>query len=242
MCLALYNGEEFIIDQVESILDELTENDELVIVDDYSTDNSYNFIKNISDSRINLTKNSQNLGINRTFQNAIKASSGDYIFLSDQDDIWIKGRVKTMIHALKKSNALLLVSNYKTLVNNKENFRKSKIKEGGSKNILTNLNRIFFRNSGSYLGCVMLFKKEFVSFIIPFPNYIESHDLWIAMSAIIQKKIHHSENITLLRREHGNNFSLQKRPFFKKVISRFIFLASMIHISIRNVRNKISKI
>ncbi len=241
VCLALYNGEKYIIEQVKSILDELTENDEIIIVDDCSTDNSYNVVKNITDSRIKIIKNLQNLGVNGTFQNAIKASTGDYIFLSDQDDIWIEGRVKIMIDSLIKSNALLLVSNYNTLINDKRIYSKLKVKEQDSKNSLKNIKRIFFSRSG-YLGCVMLFKKDLIRFIIPFPKYIESHDLWIAMTAVIQNKIHHSEFISLLRREHGNNVSLQKRPFVKKVISRLILLVSMLNISIRYLKLKNNKI
>jgi len=242
VCLALYNGEKYIIEQVKSILDELTENDEIIIVDDCSTDNSYNVVKNITDSRIKIIKNLQNLGVNGTFQNAIKASTGDYIFLSDQDDIWIEGRVKIMIDSLIKSNALLLVSNYNTLINDKRIYSKLKVKEQDSKNSLKNIKRIFFSRSGNYLGCVMLFKKDLIRFIIPFPKYIESHDLWIAMTAVIQNKIHHSEFISLLRREHGNNVSLQKRPFVKKVISRLILLVSMLNISIRYLKLKNNKI
>jgi glycosyltransferase involved in cell wall biosynthesis len=235
VCLALYNGEKHIIQQIESILKELSQNDELIIFDDCSSDNSYNIVKNIIDSRIKLFRNSKNIGVNGTFQNAIKSSSGDYIFLSDQDDIWIKGRVKLMIDSLNKGNDLLVVSNYKTLKNSNEITYNLSLRKKDSKKTLKNIMRIFFPRSG-YLGCVMLFRKNLVKYIIPIPKYIESHDLWIAMSAIIQNKIHHIEEFTLLRREHGGNFSLQKRPFSKKVISRLILFVSLLNASVRYLK------
>jgi len=86
VCIATYNGEKYIKEQLDSIINQLDKNDEIIISDDGSSDNTIKIIESYKDGRIVLYKNSfKNVVLN--FEFAIDKSKGDYIFLSDQDDI-----------------------------------------------------------------------------------------------------------------------------------------------------------
>lgn len=234
-CLAMFNGSRYIVEQVESILCELSEDDELIIYDDCSTDDSCIKVESVMDSRIKLYRNTQNVGVNNAFQNAINLCNGEYIFLVDQDDIWIKGRVKIMIEALNISNALLLVSNYSSLKGNTISSHKMAFSTQG---VIKNICMVMTERGGSLLGCTMLIRRELIKHVTPFPQYLESHDIWIALTAIIQNRIYYLDEITLLRRVHANNASLKNRSIIKKIVSRLIFMVSIMDILLRYYKKR----
>ena len=98
VCMASYNGSKYIKNQIQSILIQLNNKDQLIIVDDCSIDNTLQIIKNFKDSRIKLIKNNRNVGVVATFQKAMKFAKGDIIFLSDQDDEWLDNKVTFIIN------------------------------------------------------------------------------------------------------------------------------------------------
>lgn len=87
--MATYNGGQYLKAQIDSILNQLSVNDELVISDDHSTDNTCAIIKQYNDSRVKLVLNELTKGVTHNFENALLHSNGDIIFLADQDDIWL---------------------------------------------------------------------------------------------------------------------------------------------------------
>ena len=99
--LASYNGERYIREQVDSIIAQLDSIDELVISDDGSTDGTLDILASYNDPRIHVYHNEENHGVNGNFENALKHSQGDYIFLSDQDDVWLPGKVEACLKALE---------------------------------------------------------------------------------------------------------------------------------------------
>ena len=108
VAMATYNGEKYIKEQIDSILVNLEKNDELIISDDGSTDNTINIIKSYKDNRIILL-NGPRKGVKQNFANAISYATGKYIFLSDQDDIWMKNKVKKVLDVFDKEQAMLIV-------------------------------------------------------------------------------------------------------------------------------------
>jgi hypothetical protein len=85
----------------------------------------------------------------------------------------------------------------------------------------------------------MGFKRELIDLITPFPSFIESHDLWIALNGVISNSIFHLDEIVLNRRIHGNNASIINRPLVLIIASRLLMLMEMLIASIRMVRRRV---
>ena len=106
VCMATFNGEPYILQQLISILSQLGEEDELIISDNGSSDKTLSIIESLNDPRIKIF-NYKYLSISGNFENAIKNANGDLIFLSDQDDIWMDGKVESFRNALKCASVVL---------------------------------------------------------------------------------------------------------------------------------------
>lgn len=226
VCMACFNGEAYIKEQINSILIQLVEGDELIIIDDCSYDRTAEVIAEVNDSRVRYLRNLSNMGVNRSFEKAIKMAENDYIFMADQDDIWIEGRLDCMLEELQKGN-LLVSGNSLSIdaIGQNSAYCLGKLYSADSKKFRKNIIRIF-TGKAYYYGCAMAFRKELNKVILPFPDYIESHDLWIAMAANMLKSNHHLEKNVLKRRIHGKNASVIHRKLLKKLYARVVFLKS----------------
>lgn len=228
VCIASYNGSKYILDQLKTILDELDVTDEVIIVDDASTDDTINVIKSINDNRVQLYINEINHGHVYSFSRAISLAKNDFIFLSDQDDLWIKGRRDAMLKVLIDSECLLVSSNFKTFEQNPKECKsiknplKSKDSKANFRNILG-----LFAGKRNYFGCAMAFHKDIVNLILPIPSYVEAHDWWIAIAGNILKSNIHFEESTLLHRIHTNNVTKSNRNLSAKIKTRTIFILTI---------------
>lgn len=226
VCMACYNGELYIGEQIASILDQLEEEDELIIVDDASSDNTAAEIQKCSDRRIRYIRNERNLGVNRSFEKAVKMAKNPYLFMADQDDLWTEGRVDSMLSKLQKG--YLLVSGNSDAIDGQgkqSDYDLGTLRAADSDRYGNNIVKIFTGNA-YYYGCAMAFRRELKKLILPFPDFIESHDLWIAMAANLAKSNLHLEEVVLKRRIHGKNASVLQRSLAKKLYSRWIFVKS----------------
>lgn len=97
--MAAYNGEKFIAEQIASILDQLGEDDEIVVIDDRSTDGTLEALRALDDPRLRVIEQETNRGYVQTFERALGEARGAYLLLSDQDDIWLPGHVDDMVAA-----------------------------------------------------------------------------------------------------------------------------------------------
>lgn len=237
VCMATYNGAKYISEQIESILPQLSSNDELIIVDDCSTDTTVEILKKINDARLRISINDRNRSHVYSFSKAISLASNDIIFMSDQDDIWLEGRVNLMKSALSTSNSLLVSSNSSFVgKNGKEiDFTMDGVKAEDSFKYITNIMDIFAGKT-NYYGCAMAFHRKLLDVILPVPAYVESHDLWIAMAANILKSNVHINAHTLQRRVHDANASIIKRPLAAKLWSRAVFCISLLELMRRSVK------
>ena len=95
ICLITYNGEKYINEQLDSILCQLSADDEVVVSDDGSTDRTLSIIRDYNDNRLRIISNSGKHGVVYNVENALREVKGDYIFLADQDDVWLPGKVET---------------------------------------------------------------------------------------------------------------------------------------------------
>ncbi len=222
VAMATYNGEKYIKEQVETILENLSKNDELIISDDGSTDNTLKIIKSFNDSRIKLYEGPKE-GIKKNFENAIINTTGDYIFLSDQDDIWEADKVEKVLKYLEQDK-YILVQHDAYVVDGDENViitsfaKHRKVKTGIIKNLIKN----------SYHGCCIAFKKELKEEIIPIPEYVYLHDQWIGMIAELNgKTIFIDDKLIKYRRYENNNSSFTHLPINKQITNRFNYMKAL---------------
>lgn len=226
VCIATYNGEKYLRTQLESILSQLNNNDEVIVSDDGSNDNTFAIIKSFKDNRIHYYVNDKKHGFVGNFENALNHAIGDYIFLSDQDDIWLSDKVKTI---------LPLFNDYDLIVHDAEIVNGDGISL--NKNYFSTLHRgqSFLKNlyKSRFLGCCMAFKKEVRDACLPFPDNIVAHDYWIGMFSLLKFKVGFIDDILLNYRRHGNNVSPSSEKstyslFYKLFTKRFILIWNII--------------
>lgn len=234
VCLAVYNGEKYIEEQLNSILPQLSNEDEIIVSDDHSSDSTIRIIQNINDSRIHVVTNNKEKGYTRNFENAISHSIGDIIFLSDQDDVWLPNKVRVFLDALTTktlavSDCYITDSELGILENSFFSFRQTK------KGLVNNIIRF------SYLGCCMAFKKELKALIIPFPNKQKycTHDNWIFLVAATFCSISYIDEKLIYYRRHSANTSVggtkSTKPIFFMIGYRLYLLEQLFGLWIHKV-------
>lgn len=200
-----YQGAKYIEEQLDSILVTLGAEDEVVISDDGSMDGTREIISRYmeQDKRIRLINGPRN-GVKANVENALRACEGAYIFLADQDDIWMREKVEVVMRAFEEQKATVVV--HDAIVTDGacqevilDSFYSLK---GSGAGVIKNI----WRNT--YIGCCMAFKRELLEEVLPIPNYIEMHDQWIG---VINDQLNHDtcfvpEKLIKYRR-HGQNAS-----------------------------------
>lgn len=206
VCMASYNGERYIEEQIRSILPQLGARDELVIIDDASTDQTRDLILAINDPRIRLIRQMKNRGVVETFEHAVRCATGDILFLSDGDDIWAHDKVKKVLLAFAENPQAQVVCTGLRMIDEKghplNNSDYIKDREFTAA-ILPNLVRNRFQ------GSAMAFRSSLLSQILPFPKrYMFLHDAWIGMRNTMTggDTIYLAEPMLYYRR-HSKNFS-----------------------------------
>jgi glycosyltransferase involved in cell wall biosynthesis len=236
VCMATFNGERYVPRQIETILSELSITDELIIVDDCSTDRTIEVIRSIEDPRISLHRNASNQRQIRSFATAIGLARNDILFLADQDDIWIPGRIDLMCEALEATGAALVASNFEWMDEREApvNLPRTPVKHKDSQRFVKNIFDIFVGRP-KYLGCTMAFRREFVPLVLPIPAYSETHDLWLALAANLIGSHVHLEATTLRKRHHQANFTdtVSGRSLYLKLRGRLLFARSLFDLSLR---------
>lgn len=229
VCMATFNGETYVGRQLESILDQLSADDEVIVVDDCSTDGTIEAVRHLNDPRIAVHVNDRNRSEVYSFSRAISLARHQDIFLSDQDDIWLPGRVALMKQALQ--TASLVTTNFEWIDQEEQPLHVpcDGVLPQDSSRHLKNIAGIFIGKT-SYFGCAMAFRRTLMPLIVPIPDYVESHDCWIALGAnLIGSNVHLGES-TLRKRRHGNNATstISSRSLGLKLRARAIFARSLL--------------
>ncbi len=223
--MATFNGECYIQEQLQSILNNICPQDEIVISDDGSTDDTINIINSFNDKRIKIFDGPRK-GVKQNFANAISKCNGKYIFLSDQDDIWNENKVEEVLKCFEQNSKITCITHDCDVVNsdNSKNIINSFFEYRKSKNgILYNI----YKNR--YLGCCMAFTNDMKKYILPIPNDIEMHDQWIGIicekygkSYFLNKKLIH------YRRHEKNVSQMYHYPILKMIKNRLILIKRIV--------------
>lgn len=209
-----YNGEKFIKIQLESILNQLGKNDEIVISDDSSTDKTLEIIKSFNDRRIRLFENNTFHSPIYNLENALKQAKGDFIFLSDQDDEWVTGKVQICMEALKKNDLVIHNANVVDANGNEIADSFFKINHTGT-------GKIYNLLKNGYLGCCMCFSRKLLNSLLPFPENLPMHDIYIGnFTAFNGFKVKFIKDKLIHYRRHGCNASITSEKSHRKILLR----------------------
>ena len=207
VCIATYNGEKYLEEQLKSILIQLGPNDEVIISDDGSTDATLQIIEDFEDERIKVLHHQKSENAifkfdytTHNFEHALLHARGDYIFLSDQDDVWLPNKVECSLKALEHAD---LVVSDKIVVDGKLNviMNSTFTNSRQSSKVWHNI------KSPNNPGCCMAFKRSLCEHILPMPKSGVAQDTWIALLAGIYYNVNFINEPLILFRRHDNNVS-----------------------------------
>ena len=226
ICLAMYNGQSFIYEQLSSILPQLGDSDEIIICDDCSHDRSVKIVKEFNDSRIRIFEADVNCGHVVTFERALRQAKNDIILFSDQDDIWTEDHVAVLRDALEEIDGPALVYG---------NF--SEFGDFEWVQARTHKTAILPRLRGKYhflllllkgqtrmFGSAMAINRQAVSLCVPIPSSVSSHDLWIAYLVCAGGVVSNINQVITHRRLHAANVSDSRRGLATVVRDRLNYL------------------
>ncbi|MDY3252183.1 MAG: glycosyltransferase family 2 protein [Prevotella sp.] len=201
VCIATYNGERYIRQQIESIVCQLNVDDEIIVSDDGSTDGTLDIVKGIGDKRIKIIEGPGRKSPILNFECALKASKGDFIFLSDQDDVWKPDKVEICMKWLKTYNCV--VSDAEVTDNRLKPLYPSlydimQVRQGRIYNTI-------WKNG--YTGCCMAFRRNVLEASLPFPKNIPMHDIWIGNVAAYKYNVIFIPDRLIHFRRHENTIS-----------------------------------
>ena len=184
--MATYNGAKYLKEQIDSILNQTIQDFELVVCDDCSKDETFEILKEYAskDQRIRIYENENNLGFKRNFEKAVALCKGEYIALSDQDDIWMPEHLELLLRAINNKvlscgNALLVNGNGESMG---MTWREQQAFEYVPETDLGKaMSILLFRNP--YQGAAMMIKRSLLEYALPIPQTMKYHDTWFAILA-----------------------------------------------------------
>lgn len=177
--LCTYNGEKYLQQQIDSILQQTYSNLEIIIVDDASSDSTVAILQNYSraDKRIKYFINAENIGYNKNFEKGFLLASSEFIAISDQDDIWELHKIETMMKKWSAGSLFIysLSGNFYT-----NDFDKRTQAPNVLYSAIDDLHKLVFNSPVHGHAC--MFKKELLQHCMPFPADI-FYDWWLSMHA-----------------------------------------------------------
>ena len=219
--LAAFNGEKYIKEQIESILSQLREEDELLISDDGSNDNTIDIIKDCTYryKNVKILKGPQK-GYICNFQFLLSQATKDIVCISDQDDIWLPQKISEIKKAFAQNKEAWVILHNAEFINaegcklHEELFQIRQTRHGAIRNLI----------KSSYYGCCMALRREYVDFIIPFPMCKYNYDQWIGLFAELHRKSIYIDTPLIKHRLHGSNQSVKRDIIYKLKFRAYIIL------------------
>lgn len=204
VCMAVHNGARFLRPQLASILAQLRSGDEVIVVDDASTDDSQQILQSFNDPRVCVYRNTTNAGVLRTFERALQLANGEILFLSDQDDVWLEGKLPAALDVYRAYPEVTMVVSDAELID----------EEGRT------LNPSFYSTLGPFsggavhnfvknkcLGCTMSFRRSMLRYFLPIPPDVPMHDIWFGVLNGMYGRTHFIDRALVAYRRHGRNVS-----------------------------------
>ena len=210
--MAIYNGERFAKEAIESILDQTFTDFELILIDDCSTDNTLQIMKQYDDPRIVIIENERNLGLAKSLNRGLDVARGKYIARMDADDISIPDRFSKQIDFLEKHFDIDVCGSWIKSIDINGNsiiFGESKFP------LSSNMINCYLLFDNPIAHPTVMFRKRIFQKIDKFnPEFIvaQDYDLWTR--TIEHFKISNIPEFLLNYRRHGGSISYNREKFF----------------------------
>lgn len=227
VCLATFNGAAHLREQIDSILADLGPDDEVVVVDDASRDETVALLERLADPRVRVVRSAHNQGHVKTFERAIGEASGEIIMLSDQDDVWPRGRTEVLASALTAAD--LAAGNYAVLGDETVGPVPPLTPAMDGHGLGNVVGLMLGRRQ--YFGSCMAFRSDLRSVLLPFPRAVEAHDHWLAVAGNVAGRTRHPAGTVTLRRLHGANLSPTRRRGLGRVAQTRVRLLALTSIA-----------
>lgn len=206
--LATYNGEKYLKEQIDSILNQTYTNFRLIISDDCSKDKTREILKKYNDKRIITYFQENNLGYVKNFEFLLSKVENDVYMFADQDDYWLPTKVEHTYNKLKETDADLVFTDLEVVNEKLEQIKPSfndymllsrKIKKYNDYRMQYLYNCV--------TGCTLMAKNKYFEYILPLPTESKYviHDTWIACVMANKGKVAYLDEKTIKYRQHGNN-------------------------------------
>ena len=218
VAMATYNGEKFIEEQLQSILDQTLPVDEVIICDDRSSDNTAevvtSFIRNNKlEDRFKFSVNDKNLGYASNFINALRRTTGDYVFFCDQDDIWVTDRIRKMTDVLEQHpEAELIGSEFEPFKCSDDAPDPQKWELATFRND-DSLEKLEFNSENIFIGCqgcTMAMRRSFIDAVDRYWYEGWAHDEFVWKLSLVRGTLFFYHRVTMKRRLHSSNVTLHK--------------------------------
>lgn len=216
--MGTYNGEEYIYEQLLSILRQSKKADEVIICDDCSSDKTVSIVNLFIEkyqlgAAWHVYSNKENLGFASNFYQGLKKASGDFIFFSDQDDVWNLNKIEEVSCVLHQNqNIKLLCTDFDLLISsdtppkvNRASIKRMKKDNSLEKKELSKKNIHL-----DSLGCAMCIRKEFVNTILSYWFTDWAHDEFVWKMSVCAGGCYVLHKPLLQRRLHDHNVSMKK--------------------------------
>jgi glycosyltransferase involved in cell wall biosynthesis len=212
--MATYNGKAYLTEQLQSILAELHPDDEFIIVDDGSQDGTLEILDSIDSPAVRIVRNSTNVGVLTTFERGLLLSNKEFIFLCDQDDIWLPGKRAAFVAAFESNPRILVVLSDAQLIDASGRVTAPSFmatRDGFHGSILSTLAR------NRYLGCAMALRRELLFAALPIPRSVPMHDMWLGALGSILGRVRYISVPLMQYRRHGGNMSPSRRQGWSRM-------------------------
>lgn len=211
--MSTYNGEKYIKEQIESILNQSDVEVHLIVRDDGSSDKTVEIIRNYNDVKLIESKN---LGVTKSFFELIKvAEEYDFYAFADQDDVWDEDKLKTAVQTLELYSCPAIYSGNTRLVDSDLKYIKNETLRP-----ITTLGSALVKNYVT--GCTTVFNNSLMSYLKSYtPNYAVCHDWWVNLVCLSIGGVSvYDYEPHMNYRQHGNNVVSGNDSNWKKWKSR----------------------
>ena len=222
IAMTSFNGEKYIQAQIDSILSQTIKDFEFIICDDCSTDNTREILNEYSknDKRVRLFFNETNLGFKKNFEKAISLCKGDYVALSDQDDIWLPNHLEVLQKIIGTADIACADAE---LIDENDKSLELSLSQTDEFYYFDNSSKLLYRILGKgncFQGASMLIKKSFFDKALPIPEEVKYHDAWFAACACCGNGINYDFTPVTLYRQHSSQVTSNEH---QKKTTSFLF-------------------